>query len=275
MQSFRFTSLLLSILLVSACTSAPKPYTYNPDMSLALNIATIGNLNGAAKLKDLEVPKDTVTRLISVKTQFVGSALTLHLLNALDPAYLGITVASMFFDYDLPVNHPIILAWMPKEMAGDNPRLAMLNVVEEATRKAVTDLGFDNLDGFKRKTGEGKIDLYSTITALTKEEGDSDAAAGYFFANHQLEAHTPTFVGSTQESYAFIVGKNSSNAYVYINNSPKKENELELLTLMSKHLPKWVYLYVPPKKFYINEKDKLKIPLILNEGKAHYFVKEV
>jgi len=50
-------------------------------------------------------------------------------------------------------------------------------------------------------------------------------------------------------------------------------NQLDMMISVSKHLPNWTYIYLVPNEVNILEKEKLKMPLILNKGQVHLFVK--
>ncbi len=45
------------------------------------------------------------------------------------------------------------------------------------------------------------------------------------------------------------------------------------LAATSKHLPEWIYFYVAPNKVFVGREQPIKVPLLVQQGQIHYFVK--
>jgi len=88
---------------------------------------------------------------------------------------------------------------------------------------------------------------------------------------HKIE-NTAHYVGSGA-SWFFDPMKSDFTAPIFINKYGFQFDQLDMMIAISKHLPDWAYIYLASKEIQIADKEQLHMPLILNKGQVHLFIK--
>ncbi|MBQ0718671.1 MAG: hypothetical protein KBT88_00565 [Gammaproteobacteria bacterium] len=265
--------------LVTGCSStfmADKP---NND-SQALRIAKAAGIGG--DLRDTEVPKDTVNDI--TMSPGYGFALAASGYNAPLPGISSGSMAAMNFTAWLLAPKPAakrnsMFAWMPASLAGDKPRDTLADMVLEAGAIAATELGYQ--EASKHIGGKGKY-RKSGVAIGFKNGEDTNCrphkkpvcAMSFGLRTPQKKNEGPEALSLDDEGITWFFNP-SKGVYSYFNFTENTGlDELEMLVAASKHLPEWVYFYVAPKKIKTKGDLKIRIPLIVNQGKVLYFIKE-
>lgn len=269
MVNARILITLILVGMLGACASTP-PATFNPNDSKALNIARAAGID--AKLKDVEVPKDTVNNITD--SAGFGFAMAASGYNSPIPGFSPNQMAAMNFtawllapEADSARNS--MFAWVPTAI-GSEPITFLSDTISKSLKKAEPEIGYDlNITYMNNK---------SVIIAFLFKEGDpycgekDKCFISFGIGEPKNSNQTPTFISDQSPSYFFDPSTKNYSRYSF---SKKYQgfNELDLLHKISAQLPKWFYLYAAPNKVKLDSEKKLKIPVVINEGKTHYFVK--
>ena len=276
MVNARILITLILVGMLGACASTP-PATFNPNDSKALNIARAAGID--TKLKDVEVPKDTVNNITD--SAGFGFAMAASGYNSPIPGFSPNQMAAMNFtawllapEADSARNS--MFAWIPEAEVKDKPIDYLADLLLDAASKAAKDMGYTPKQTIAKagtdKSGIG-VYLMNGDGSICKNKGDnSNCWIGFALRNPEKKSTSPSFLGSVGKNWFFNPSKNVYSRFVFLKNN-EGLNELELLLNTSKHLPKWVYFYAAPNKIKFNSNESSKVPLIINQGKAHYFVK--
>ncbi|MBU2708650.1 hypothetical protein KCM76_21840 [Zooshikella marina] len=268
--------LLSTVLIMAGCGTTPIAYT--PQDSYALNIVRAAGID--AKLKDTELPEDTVTDITD--SSGFGFAMAASGYNAPIPGFSPSQMAGMNFaawllapEADLARNS--LIAWMPESVARNSPKEVLADLLLDAASQGVRDLGFTPVQeiakGGTDKTGIG-IYVTGRNDGICQDNQFGKSNCWISFAIRDAELNTPPpFVGEGQsKTWFFDPSANVYSRFVFSKNHPGF-NELELLLATSKHLPEWIYFYVAPNKVFVGKEQPIKVPLLVQQGQIHYFVK--
>ena len=268
--------LLSTVLIMAGCGITPIAYT--PQDSYALNIARAAGID--AKLKDTELPKDTVTDITD--SSGFGFAMAASGYNAPIPGFSPSQMAGMNFaawllapEADSARNS--LIAWMPEGIAQNSPKEILADLLLDAASQGVRDLGFTPVQeiakGGTDKTGIG-IYVTGRNDDICQDNQYGKSNCWISFAIRDAELITPPpYVGEGQSrAWFFDPSANVYSRFVLPKNHPGF-NELELLLATSKHLPEWIYFYVAPNKVFVGKEQPIKVPLLVQQGQIHYFVK--
>ena len=260
--------------LLAGCGAAPVKY--DPQASYALNVVRAVNID--ARLEDVEIPKDTVTDITD--SAGYGFAMAVSGYNAPIPGFsssamAGMNFASWLFAPKAASARNSLFAWMPEEAAGDKPIDSLADILLEAASKAAKDMGYTPKPSIA-KNGNDKsgssVSLVGGDGVVCTSEGDSSNCWIVFGLRTPKKIDkAPEFVEQAGKGFLFDPSAAVYSRYIF----PKENaglNELELLVNTSKHAPSWLYFYVAPKKIRIGKDRPIKLPLVINQGKVHYFV---
>jgi len=266
----------LTLLVAGCSTTSPK---YNPQDSYALNVARTAGIS--AKLEYRALPKDTVSSITD--SAGFGFAIAASGYNAPLPGVTGSQMAGMNFaawilapEADSARNS--LIAWMPTKVAKGSPKEALADLLLEAASQGIRDLGYIPVQEIaKNGTDKTGIGIYITHRndgiCQDNQQGKSNCWISFAIRDAERTATPAILPGSQGQSWFFDPSANVYSRFVFPGGHPGF-NELELLIATSKHLPEWIYFYVAPKKVFIGKDQPIKIPLIVNQGKVHYFIKE-
>ena len=274
---------LISVILVAAGCAANKPLTYDTERSKALNIVKAANMEYG--LRDVEVPRDTVSDIrnsVGYGLAYGWSGYNAPTAGGLSASgTAGMNVLAWALQGKSPSARNSIIAWMPEDVGGSSKQDAfekMADIIIDATEKAAKDLNYSPhamiAGNGKDKRGLG-IRLTNDNSQNCKSLPDnkpSSCIVIYKVRDPQKIDHTAPFVGKGS-TWFFSPVENAYTAPEFLDNKTFDFNQMDLLIAVSKHLPSWVYIYLAPGEVRMSETDKLKVPMILNKGEPHYFIK--
>ncbi|MBA55350.1 MAG: hypothetical protein CMK89_12920 [Pseudomonadales bacterium] len=271
---------LLAIALFVTVGCSTPPNSYNPNESYALNVARAAGID--AKLKDTELPKDTISNI--TESSGFGFALAASGYNAPIPGFSPSQMAGMNFtawllapEADSARNS--MIAWMPEEAAKPSPKEALADLLLNAASQGVRDLGYSPVQEIaKGGTDKTGIGIYVTgrndDICQDNQYGKSNCWISFAIRDAELTSQ-PSIIGKDQSRvWFFDPSANVYSRFVFPKDHPGF-NELELLVAISKHLPEWIYFYVAPKKVFVGKDQPIKAPLLVQQGQIHYFVKVI
>jgi len=264
--------------LLSGCMTAPVKY--DAKASYALNVARAANID--SDLKDTDVPQETMASFSD--SAAYGFAYAASGYNAPVKGFTPGSAAAMNFVSWLLAPESksarnYLIAWMPEEQAGDAPVNHLAEILLEASNKAAVELGFTTEDIVVEKDGikpkmVGVSLLKNDGEVCTAKEGPTVCWMAFGVEKPRHIDHTPELVEFEGISYFFDPSKSFRSYFMF----PKENHgldELELLLKTSQYTPDWVYFYAAPDKIRVGKEQPIKIPLVIHQGKARYFVKPV
>lgn len=276
MECLRYLSVFGLAGILGACASAP-PTSFNPQNSKALNIARAAGID--ARLKDVEVPRDTVNNITN--SAGFGFAMALSGYNTPISGFSPNQMAAMNFTSWLLAPEAnsarnSMFAWVPATEVNGNPIDHLADLLLEAASKAVKDLGYTPKQTIARggtdKSGVG-VYLMDGDGSKCQDKGNfSTCWIGFALRDPDKKSDAPSFVGTSGDNWFFDPSANVYSRFVFFKDN-QGLNELELLVTTSKYLPEWVYFYAAPNKIKFNSEESLKIPVTINQGKVLYFVR--
>lgn len=197
-----------------------------------------------------------------------------------------------------------LLAWMPRELAASavDAQWKMTDILATAIKRAAGDVAWPS--GLQVNDIQVRTDRQKRLILVHISGGDCDQQTircmYAFFLGGQLpqEVNSPEILGGGA-SYAFTASTTSDSSTWSIEgrtyrelSSPKGERpaydkiksysprliDFEFYTAISRHLPKWAYLYLTPARDSVampvedGKRAFLRIPVLLHEGKVMLFV---
>jgi len=279
------TIALTAAVLISVGCAPKKPLAYDIEHSKALNIAKAAGIDYG--LKDVEVPKDTVSD-IRHSTGY-GLAYGLASYNSPLPGVsslssAGLSVLAWALQPKSPSSRNSIIAWMPENIGGNSKEEAskkLTDLIISATKKAANDLNYETnvLVGKKAITlpltdNKSENCKVSTIPNSTISTCYIAYGIRYPYKTDNISdfigKEPAWFFDPTESDFSRMAFKSAIRKYKNL----FEFNQLDLLIATSKYLPEWVYFYLAPNEIKITKDNNLKVPMILNQGKALYFITE-
>lgn len=262
------------VALISAC--ATKPTSYDSHASFAMNIARAGHID--AKLRDMELPKDTVTSITD--SAGFGFGLAASGYNApipgLSPSEMaGLNFAAWLFGPTPDSARNSFMAWIPKSIAGGNPKDKLADILLDAASKAAIEMGFTPQQSIARGgTDKSGVAVYfrdGNNSSCVNNDKYSNCWIGFAIRDSYEVEHPPAFVGTAETAHFFDPSNKVYSRFTFPKDIPGF-NEFEALVATSKYTPKWIYFYSAPKKLFVGSNQPIKIPMIIHQGKVHYFI---
>ncbi len=284
MNHLNIVTLIGAILVATGCASM-EPLTYDTEHSKARNIVKAAKMDYG--LRDVEVPKDTVSDIrdsVGYGLAYGWAGYNAPAAGGLSPsATAGMNILAWALQGESPSARNSVIAWMPEDVGGSSKQEAldkMADIIIEATENAANDLNYSPhviiSDNGKNKRALGvrlTNDKSQNCKSLPNDK-PSKCIVIYKVRDPQKIHHTATFVGKGS-TWFFNPVENAYTAPVFLDNKIFDFNQMDLLIAVSKHLPSWAYIYLAPGEVRMSDKEKLKVPMILNKGKPHYFIKVI
>lgn len=254
------------------------PVKYDAKASYAMNVARAANID--RELKDAEVPQETVVSLSD--SAAYGFAYAASGYNAPVKGFTPESAATMNFASWLLTpeaksarNH--LIAWMPEAQAGNDPVNRLAEILLDASRKAALELGYTTEDIIFEKNGPkpkivGVSLLKSGGDVCSTNEGTAVCWVAFGVEKPRHVGHSPEVLSLEGGNYFFDPSKSFRSYFMF----PKENHgldELEVLLKVSQYSPEWLYFYVAPKKVRVGKEQPIAIPLVIHQGRVHYFVK--
>lgn len=271
------TTSIATLALLTGCAT----HTVNIDPKTNSEALQVARAATMWELRDQAIPQTEFDRLADSTAYNAAWATTMYFNPAAgfssgSSLALGLTGLLLSNKPKDSFNH--VLAWMPKELA-EHPNEAidkMNEILLEALEKTATDFGQLNY-----KTGNFKSrGRYITYIDIENESLDCSPQEGYF-CSLVNRINTPRLTPAPnvlqkyaeQPAYFFPLRKDHTLMFVKRNDDLPKQDQLEIITTYSKHLPDWIYLYIAPKTIYNSEGEQIAYPFMLHQGKTLLFVK--
>lgn len=264
--------------LLSGCMTAPVKY--DTQASYAMNVARAANID--SDIKDSEVPQESMTSFSDSAAYgfaYAASGYNSPVTGFTPTSAAAMNLASWLLTPESKSARNHLIAWMPEEQTGDDPVNRLAEILLEASNKAATELGYATEDIVVEKDGiKPKVIGVSLLKndgeVCTTKEGPTVCWMGFGVEKPRHIDHAPELVEFGGKSYFFDPSKAFRSYFMF----PKENrglDELELLLKTSQYTPEWVYFYAAPDKLRVGKEQPIKIPLVIHQGKAHYFVKPV
>lgn len=257
-------------------------YDYDQSKSYALNVMTAASR--ADRLHDIPKPEhftdidpNSKNFQEAFDTAFLGLAWSsLSALNA------GVAILN-FGSSSKPKDFPQVFAWVPSTDAKKETEAEKLveNKVITAVRDVFINKGYiAKEDAYPRryfylgKHCTGQITDDFKTKCITNVFGSSWSKGARVSTKYMVKAKIPSFVGVS--SRGFFTESTIPNGYIEvgIHGFPKGSiNITKTYLQLSKKLPKWVYMYLPQRKSRTNKEGYPNLPILINQGKIHYFFK--
>lgn len=270
--------MVVSLGLLAGCgTTLVK---YDAKASYAMNVAKAANIDH--ELKDTEVPQETVASLSD--SAAYGFAYAASGYNAPVKGFTPASAATMNFAFWLLApeaksarNH--LIAWMPEKLADNDPVNRLADILLEASRKAALELGYTTEDIIFEKNGPkpkivGVSLLKSGGDACSTNEGPTVCWVAFGVEKPRYIEHSPEVAPIEGGNYFFDPSKSFRSYFMF----PKENHgldELEVLLKVSQYSPEWLYFYLAPKKVRVGKEQPIAIPMVIHQGRVHYFVRPV
>ncbi|MBB3105165.1 hypothetical protein [Azomonas macrocytogenes] len=273
----------LGIMILTGCaTTAPEPQPYDPTKSRALNLAYAAGLD---RLTDQEIPKEQGQHITD---SLAYNALWAHT-NFVSPApgfssfgAGALSVAGWLFAPKEKEARNSLVAWMPKTMARtpEEAEDKMLDIVKEAIDKGLTDLGVDFYFLYKTRKSISAVSFLINDAAygcpqVKPEDSILNICGVTFIVREPLIGKTSTVVSEHEyPTYFFDPRPDVKYSKIFIEQTANsKLPEQSIYAAISKHLPKWVLLYLAANEVKQKDASKIPFPYILQQGKAELFIK--
>mgnify|MGYP001548861065 FL=1 len=285
--------ILCFIIFISGCVSNPKKHNWNPEDSEALNIATAAGIDG---LKDYKTKPDEVD--LSKGLNSLDIAYAASNFSTPPPGFTGWSSLSLFilsdlFSPDARAARNSFFYWDSKPKNKKDFYTNFINIMEKAKTAYEKSGGKYELVSSHRGH-EKKGMLYTLNPYWSVNLNGHECSKGKikwaclisFDLGNIVEGYPPrgdkpvlhTDVSASRGyTKLSICLKNEQNykldcSYIYRRKTNYHFNELEFLTEFSKFLPEDFYIYIAPKRAFLDKQTPLKIPVILNKGRLLYFI---
>lgn len=254
--------------LLAGCSTSPTKY--DQDSSLALTVVTAAGIND--RLKDVEVPKDTTWDIRDTAGFNIPAAISVY--NTPTPGLsggqsAGLSLASWLLAPESEASKNHIIAWQPGKGGPSDGALSFAKSIGEAAQMAAKEKGIDTWINYHNQDKAAYLFLSDTSSDKCTNK-EYCMIFGFVLTDPEKQSPAPEFVDI--DNSAFFYDPRERNSYTF-NKAYMGFNEVEFLQLVSKHLPKWVYLYIAPGKLKLDNETNLDAPLIINNGELKYFIK--
>jgi hypothetical protein len=275
-MSKQFLFAVLASLLIVGCSSTPT--AYNPKDSFALNVVTAAGISD--RLTDQEVPNDTISSITDSAGfgfAWAASGYQAPVKGFNNYQTAGMNFAAWLLTPEAPSAKNHLLAWVPMNDAEQKPSEYLANLLIAASEAAAKDLSFKSKQEIFRPETESAIYIVYFIDPQGRKCQDTKEVSSCWIAFSLARTpmkvnRSPDITGIQGVSWFHDPTAIYQSLYMF----PKWEhdlNELEILTRVSAHLPQWVYFYISPGHLRLDKGQKIKIPMVVQQGKTHYFVK--
>jgi len=195
------------------------------------------------------------------------------------PQMAGMNFAAWLLAPEADSARNSLIAWIPESVVQNSPKEALADLLLDAASQGVRDLGFTPVQEIaKGGTDKTGIGIYVTGRndgiCQDNQYGKSNCWISFAIRDAELTTQTPIIGKDQSKVWFFDPSANVYSRFVFPKDHPGF-NELELLVATSKHLPEWIYFYVAPKKVFVGKDQTIKVPLLVQQGQTHYFVKAI
>ena len=168
---------------------------------------------------------------------------------------------------------------MPYELSPGDPEGAVVKVLADllfdAGMRAAREMGFTpvGVQDDDRKNNVVSFRDVQGIDSCQNKEVYATCLVNFAVRKPVYINGTPDFISYKQQAWFFDPNDEYLNSFFAFPRHNKGINELEYLIITSRFLPEWIFLYLAPKQVWVNTDDKIRIPMVINQGRVNYFVK--
>lgn len=268
----------LTLISLSGCSSGPVKK--DSSASFALNVVKAAGMD--YRLKDKALPKDTITRITDSAgfgLAYAASGYTTSVPGLSPSDVAGLNFVAWLLGPKPPAARNSLIAWMPVGVAGENAEDVLADLLLDGAVRGVEELGYKA----RASIAAGGTDKSGVAVYLIGDDGSSCAETehgtskcwvNFGIRYAEKRDRVPEVAGLPGAAWFFNPGVNPYSRFGFPKENPG-QNELEILVAISKYVPEWVYFYVAPGKISVAPDQPIKIPMVINQGAVHYFVKPV
>lgn len=278
MKTWQKFLMIMGVGALAGC-AGPQPLSYDAQKSFALNVVRAA---GMKDIRDHALPQAEYEKLTN--GTLYEAAWATSIANAPAPgvssnAALALGVLSVLFQPKADSARDAIIAWMPISLAPNEEDAAKMlrDILQQAIVKTATDFELSIVDELSTHQYVG----FTGATVIRDDSGHCDASTApkqvpacstYVSVKNPEKQAAPAFIDNQQSNvYAFGVTPAWRNAIVIKHPEPDTLNTRQFLQVLSKNVPKWVYLYSAPEDRNASER-KGSFPVVFHQGQPHLFV---
>lgn len=262
---------LLSLFLIfgfgCSSTVTTKQYAYSNEHSYALNIMKAANMGST--LRDSESDSEPAKNQTSSLADplLMVSSYKVPPPNISSGSNLALNAAFWLLSPGNALNDNRVIAWIPKHLAGDKePHIFLGETISNSASNMAREKGTDIDYGHSIRKN-----LSVFIYRAKDLEKCSLCDIQVTLDNNYSPTISPEFVGS-HDAFLFT-GKSDSDWRSGLDfKKGSEKNSISIALELSKNLPEWIFFYIAPGKMTDSDGVKIDFPLIINQGKVHYFV---
>lgn len=270
-------SALLTIVL-SGCTTQ-KTYLYNPQASMAMNVAVASGMDQG--LKDTDAPRGTLAGGEGVLAAGIASgaaglsAPTGGLTNAQAGA---LNLASWLISPGLPSTKSGVVAWIPNRgQSAEEAQKEFGGILADAAARVYERIQVETKTStrfFGKQQYSTEVQgIGSTNSKLCKKiDSKISCNIGFLTSIPVATKDTPSFIAN-KNNFIFENKIGFNTSIVIIPNQKNGMSEIEFMQNLSAELPDWVYLYFAPKSISDQSGSKIEYPFYINKGAKLLFIK--
>ncbi len=309
---FKLTTAVLCLGLLAGCasTSPPVEYKNNPQWSEARNVMEAAHIHGMTDLpykKYQEAKEEALKKGMKLDTgpSLLGGT-TFGALNYISPptgfssgaAGLMGVASWLLIGNDHPGLQSRIFVWMPMDTSSspEDAQQRIIKLLDDAAEAAIRETHLP--DGYTANTKTIQYDSPKRpIRFLNISGPDCDkeymycgyGALGGFSGIPQADI-APDFLGGSNayvwhyikydHYFSHQIGQSKYLSIARDGRGFAKEwyavfPDVEFFQAFTRHLPKWVYVYLAPQRWsgQVDGKYALpKYPVVINQGRVFYFI---
>lgn len=269
--------------LIAICTAftlvgcATHSATYNENNSLALNLANAAKIDG---VKDTKVDKQDYAKITGGNILIDGGWVAGNVMNPgmfSSGGALGLSLLTLFSERPAARYHQLV-GWMPDTMAENKEESYTLlkEIVADAINKTVDELELkQEIDDHRYWHGDfllkRTIENKDWNCGFNENEDENCVIQARVGNLVKTNYPAPEFLGA-YNSYHFPSGAFAKKIVI----TAPKDSTIDVVLLystISKYLPEWMFMYVPPARNIRPRRDyNPPMPIIYYKGKPEFFV---
>ena len=233
-----------------------------PD-SRALQILKAANIND--NLEDTEVSDELYANIVTNNNLDFASNPTTYPRIPENPACTLVTdptTACWVISSRLPSSRSRFFAWIPMHGTYKLSAQVMLSVLSDAVKKAAASV-------YPNAEVSTDINRPSKFTLKVANDDIENVWIVDFNIDEQLKPRKPPKFLRKSQYPSFIETSRNTKDNEGIKLTYQNQDPTNFFIALSQYLPAWAFIYLAP-----NMKPGEKVPLVLNQGKIHYLIKQ-
>ena len=233
-----------------------------PD-SKALTILKAAGLND--QLRDTEVPNELYMNILTANNLNFALGPTIYPMIPANPSCTLVTdptIACWHISPRHASSRSRLFAWIPMHGTYKPSAQVMLSVLSDTVKKAAASF-YPNTEVFT------DINHPSKFTLKVVNDNIAEIWVIDFNIDEELKPRKPpTFVQKSRYP-SFVETSRNTKDNEGIKLTYQNQDPTTFFIALSQYLPAWAFIYLAP-----NMKPGEKVPLVLNQGKVHYLIKQ-